>query len=218
MTTFTAQQYADAVAAVIAQHDCEGQLDDGTTVVYCERPATVRATGEMDSFGTEYLYFCQDCADDFYEECRRLDEQEHNERQSKPCQRCKQLDEGNIRQRRSTWDERWEEPSWLCRACRKRDQQEEDEEMCRYDRQDAERAGKPFSCWCGDSEHKAVEEANAESERIWAEQKAECEAKLAIEPGFCICGTHDDSEYAEARCGERGTYCYCGAHPELEPA
>jgi hypothetical protein len=123
---------------------CEGSIEVGAEVLYCEKDATHRIAGERDSFGTEWIHMCDTCADDLYDEMERLRQEEERIRQARPCQACKRHDVGNIAQRRSTWDQPWEEPAWLCRACRLAAAREEDREECSY-----KKKWEPCSCDLG---------------------------------------------------------------------
>lgn len=95
----------------------------------CNKIATHRVAGEMDSFGTEWLYFCDSDYKEFQQEMRK-----HNdEMRSGPCQWCKkQVTDRSLFQGMDA-DGPWDK-QWVCGPCRQKDRDALNEELDYLDR------------------------------------------------------------------------------------
>lgn len=103
---------------------------DGETVC-CDLPATQQRAGEMDSFGTEWWYLCDSDAKQWDRDVR-----EHSDSmRSGNCEWCKKKVEDRVEFRGFESDGPWDK-QWVCKACRKKDRDNAEEELAFLDSQD----------------------------------------------------------------------------------
>ena len=100
-------------------------VPEGTMCDDCDNPAVKRVQGETDSFGCEYIFWCQACVD-------KCDAYEREERvKAKHCEWCKQL-KTDVRLHRDS-DEGSCGPLYdVCFDCRKKEADELRAELDRY--------------------------------------------------------------------------------------
>ena len=98
----------------------------------CDKDATVRIQGETDSFGAEYIYYCDECDNLVTEVNDYFDKKGENEEAQ--CEWCKKITtQGDLHYTRDI-DEGSNGPVYeVCSECRQKQAKEIDEELAGYD-------------------------------------------------------------------------------------
>jgi hypothetical protein len=115
---------------------CELSIEVDGETVHCGQPATERIAGEQDSFGTEWIYVCAQCAPGFYDYLCDQREAEAERRRVGNCQSCRQA-RTDLRGTKRFNDNSWEEQIFICPPCYLRLVELEQEELDFLDEQEA---------------------------------------------------------------------------------
>lgn len=106
----------------------------------CDSLAMVRMAGERDSFGTEWLYFCDPCADEVRAEIAAEEQAEAKAHLNGKCGYCGRTGTGDVKAFRDPDSQPYEGPGWACKRCRDRMNAQLDAELAYYEQEAANRA------------------------------------------------------------------------------
>lgn len=110
---------------------CEAQVTIDGETLYCEAEAPIRVAGERDSFGTEWIWFCESCYPLEMAEWRAERNAEAERRAVGVCHGEQRTD----LRATSVWRENpWEEDVYACPDCIARAYRDLNEEMDYLDR------------------------------------------------------------------------------------
>lgn len=103
---------------------CHAFIYVGDEYLGCENEGTHRVAGEQDSFGTEWLYFCDSDYEEFLKEMHAY----RLAQRTGPCEWCKKEVTDRFEFRGFDSDGPWDK-QWVCGPCRVKDGEALQEEL-----------------------------------------------------------------------------------------
>lgn len=110
---------------------CAAQVTIGDETLYCDALATKRVAGEQDSFGTEWLWFCEGC---YVIEMDEWAAERRAEAERRKVGLCHGEDRTDLVPTSVFNDHSWEPLVYACPECIKSARRALDEEMAYLDR------------------------------------------------------------------------------------